>query len=256
MSAHLVDVDLALGRGLQEGTGVPLAGEADARLFGHHTLHLQVALVSNQDHRNLRPHDQMCTIGISDRRLMNSNHWYILKRVNILSFDCFSVCVCVCVCVRVCVCVCIVRPRCPSLWGSALWGPGGRWKSTELWWSKPEQSPDRSSCTGLSSPWTAPTLTHTDTHRWSLPSLLTDYGREPGTHTHLHTQTHKPTHTDLTVPAVSRISNIHCCPSTSTCWKETETSILLQNISSAFLNKLQLNLKTHLGELLNSNEVL
>lgn len=58
---------------------------------------------------------------------------------------------------KVCVFVCDVRPRCPSLWGSALGGPGGRWRSTEPWWSKPERNPGRSSCTGLSSQWTAPT---------------------------------------------------------------------------------------------------
>lgn len=30
MCGHLIDVDLALGRSLQEGTGVPLAGQTDA----------------------------------------------------------------------------------------------------------------------------------------------------------------------------------------------------------------------------------
>ncbi len=54
MFCHLVDVDLALGRSLQKGAGVPLAGQTDARLFGHHTLHLQVALISNQYHGNLQ----------------------------------------------------------------------------------------------------------------------------------------------------------------------------------------------------------
>lgn len=52
-AAHLVDVDLALGRSLQKGTRVPLAGEADPRLFGYDALHLQVTFVSNQDHGNL-----------------------------------------------------------------------------------------------------------------------------------------------------------------------------------------------------------
>lgn len=51
---HLVDVNLALGRGLKEGAGVPLASETDAWLFGHHTLHLQIAFISNQDHGNLK----------------------------------------------------------------------------------------------------------------------------------------------------------------------------------------------------------
>lgn len=56
LCSYLVDVDLALRWGLQEGAGVPLASEADTRLFGHHTLHLQVTFVSNQDHGNLQQH--------------------------------------------------------------------------------------------------------------------------------------------------------------------------------------------------------
>ena len=102
----------------------------------------------------------------------------------------------------------IVRPRCLSLWGSALWGPEDRWRWTEPWWSKPERSPDRSSCTGLSWRWTAPTHTHTHT------------GCQGDAQTH--GVVYLWAESSLTVPAVSRISSIHCCPSTSTCWRHKQ----------------------------------
>lgn len=72
---HLVDVDLALGRSLQEGAGVPLAGEADARLFGHDALHLQVTLVPDQDHGNLQVQPSPRSAQVVENKSLGSLTW-------------------------------------------------------------------------------------------------------------------------------------------------------------------------------------
>lgn len=47
----LVDVDLGLGRRLQEGAGEGL-GEVESLVLAHHAFILKVALVAHQDHRD------------------------------------------------------------------------------------------------------------------------------------------------------------------------------------------------------------
>lgn len=49
----LVDVDLGLGRGLEEGAAAKLAGKTLTLLGGDDALVLQVALVSDEDHGDL-----------------------------------------------------------------------------------------------------------------------------------------------------------------------------------------------------------
>ena len=50
---YLIDVDLGLGGGLQEGAVVELARQVQALVLAYHTFVLQVTLVADQDHRNV-----------------------------------------------------------------------------------------------------------------------------------------------------------------------------------------------------------
>ena len=79
-----------------------------------------------------------------------------------------------------------------SLSWSDLWYRSDRWMSPAKWWNRRARNLDHSSCTSLASPWIVPERGRVDLIPLSLR------------------------HPSPTVPAVSRISNMHFTPSIST----------------------------------------
>lgn len=58
VKSHLVDINLGLSRGFQEGT-IPVPSQVLSLVFANHSLILQITLVADQNHRNLQQKVQL-----------------------------------------------------------------------------------------------------------------------------------------------------------------------------------------------------